>query len=83
MEERSLAFIAMNYGTLWLTKLFDPVVQGPMGTSKGYVITQGPLDETIVDFWRMVWEQQIRVIMMLTDFSEAGIVSCTLYYLCG
>ncbi|CAG7728688.1 unnamed protein product [Allacma fusca] len=55
-------------------------VRGPMSTSKGYIITQAPLEDTIVDFWRMVWEQQIRVIMMLTDFSEAGIPKCSEYY---
>lgn len=42
---------------------------------KKYIITQGPLEVTIVDLWRLVWEQQIRVIFMLTDFAEGGIVS--------
>jgi len=51
------------------------ISQGVNGEPKRYIVTQGPLDDTIVDFWRMVWEQQIRVIFMLTDFAEGGIVS--------
>jgi protein tyrosine phosphatase len=54
--------------------------RGAAGLNKSYIITQGPLDETIVDFWRMIWEQQVRVIIMLTDFAEAGIPKCAEYY---
>ncbi|ODM98705.1 Tyrosine-protein phosphatase non-receptor type 7, partial [Orchesella cincta] len=55
-------------------------VRGVNGEPKRYIVTQGPLDDTIVDFWRMVWEQQIRVIFALTDFAEGGIAKCAEYY---
>lgn len=32
-----------------------------------YVAAQGPKPDTVVDFWQMVWEQEIQVIAMLTD----------------
>ncbi len=50
------------------------IFQGANNANKAYIVTQGPLEETVVDFWRLVWEQQVRVIFMLTDFAEAGIV---------
>ena len=31
-----------------------------------YIATQAPMDNTPVDFWQMVWEQEVEVIAMLT-----------------
>ena len=45
-----------------------------------YISTQGPLDETIPDFWRMVWEQRARKIFMLTREVELGVLKCSEYY---
>jgi protein tyrosine phosphatase len=36
----------------------------PKGTSRRYIATQGPLDTTYRDFWLLVWEQGVRVIVM-------------------
>ncbi|CAL4068370.1 unnamed protein product, partial [Meganyctiphanes norvegica] len=54
-------------------------VRGPRNESKYYIATQAPLDETVQDFWRMVWEQESRVIVMITDFVEKGIDKCADY----
>jgi len=45
-----------------------------------YISTQGPLEETIADFWRMVWEQRSRKVFMLTREVEMGVLKCSEYY---
>jgi protein tyrosine phosphatase len=37
-----------------------------------YITTQGPLENTVSDFWRMVWEKQCGAIVMLTSVEENG-----------
>jgi protein tyrosine phosphatase len=49
-------------------------------TSKRYIATQAPLPETFKDFWRVIWDKQIPVIVMLTAESEGGRVKCHLYW---
>lgn len=31
-----------------------------------YICCQGPLDKTVNDFWLMVWQQEVRLILMTT-----------------
>ncbi|KAI8818360.1 protein-tyrosine phosphatase-like protein [Fimicolochytrium jonesii] len=43
------------------------------------IFSQGPLPETIGDFWQMVWEQNSSLIVMLTKEEERGRVKCSRY----
>lgn len=37
------------------------------------------MENTINDFWRMIWEQNSKVIIMATDLSESGVEKCAEY----
>ncbi|XP_043597905.1 mucin-17 isoform X2 [Bombus pyrosoma] len=54
-------------------------VRGPKNATKYYVACQAPMESTVTDFWRMIWEQQCKVIIMLTDLVENGVEKCTEY----
>ncbi|KAK6188729.1 hypothetical protein SNE40_004847 [Patella caerulea] len=55
-------------------------VTGYPDESKAYIATQAPLANTKADFWRMIWEQQSRVIVMLTAMDEHGHPKCAEYW---
>ncbi|XP_075588124.1 protein tyrosine phosphatase non-receptor pez [Dermatophagoides farinae] len=44
-----------------------------------YIAAQGPLPNTTLDFWQMVFEQHINLIVMVTNFSESGSQKCYIY----
>ncbi|XP_073793938.1 receptor-type tyrosine-protein phosphatase C isoform X9 [Danio rerio] len=49
---------------------------------KKYIAAQGPKDETIVDFWQMMWEQKSSIIVMVTRCEEGNKVKCAQYWPC-
>ncbi|XP_046750399.1 mucin-17 isoform X3 [Diprion similis] len=54
-------------------------VRGPKNATKYYIACQAPIESTVADFWRMIWEQQSKVIIMLTDIVENGVEKCVDY----
>lgn len=45
-----------------------------------YIVTQGPLAQTVADFWQMIWEQGCVVIVMLTRLQDNGYQLCHRYW---
>ncbi|XP_067368925.1 receptor-type tyrosine-protein phosphatase C-like isoform X4 [Channa argus] len=48
--------------------------------SKKYIAAQGPKEDTVSDFWRMIWEQQSSIIVMVTRCEEGNRVKCAQYW---
>ena len=42
------------------------------GSEKHYIATQGCLPTTVVDFWRMMWQENAQIIVMTTNEVERG-----------
>ncbi|KAL7854504.1 hypothetical protein SRHO_G00166940 [Serrasalmus rhombeus] len=48
--------------------------------SNKYIAAQGPKEETIGDFWRMTWEQNTSIIVMVTRCEEGNKNKCAQYW---
>ncbi|GAB5581512.1 receptor-type tyrosine-protein phosphatase H [Prionailurus iriomotensis] len=63
-------------GSDYINASFIPGLWGP----REFIAAQGPLPQTVADFWRLVWEQQSRTLVMLTNCVESGRVKCEYYW---
>ncbi|GMT14514.1 hypothetical protein PFISCL1PPCAC_5811, partial [Pristionchus fissidentatus] len=45
-----------------------------------YICTQGPITATIDDFWRMIWQEKCKSIVMLCNIVECGKKKCEQYW---
>ncbi|XP_008158195.2 tyrosine-protein phosphatase non-receptor type 7 [Eptesicus fuscus] len=46
-------------------------IRGYDGQEKAYIATQGPMPHTVADFWEMVWQEDVPLIVMLTQLRES------------
>ncbi|KAM9704932.1 tyrosine-protein phosphatase non-receptor type 12-like isoform 2-T2 [Menidia menidia] len=71
-----LAFKTTNQDTDYINANFIKGIDGP----KAYIATQGPLPNTVIDFWRMIWEYKVAVIVMACREFEMGRKKCERYF---
>ncbi|XP_036373405.1 tyrosine-protein phosphatase non-receptor type 12 [Megalops cyprinoides] len=65
-----------NQDTDYINANFIKGVDGP----EAYIATQGPLPNTVIDFWRMNWEYNVAVIVMACREFEMGRKKCERYF---
>ncbi|XP_026002743.1 receptor-type tyrosine-protein phosphatase R [Astatotilapia calliptera] len=54
-------------------------IRGYLGDDKAYIATQGPMVNTVNDFWQMAWQEESPVIVMITKLKEKN-EKCVLYW---
>ncbi|XP_056003643.1 receptor-type tyrosine-protein phosphatase alpha-like [Ostrea edulis] len=54
-------------------------IPGYLGNEE-YIATQGPKQNTVSDFWAMVWQENVSQIVMLTNLQEGTKVKCDQYW---
>ncbi|XP_028307166.1 tyrosine-protein phosphatase non-receptor type 5 isoform X2 [Gouania willdenowi] len=54
-------------------------IRGYAGDNKAFIATQGPLVNTVNDFWWMAWQEEAPVIVMITKLKEKN-EKCVLYW---
>ncbi|XP_031563928.1 receptor-type tyrosine-protein phosphatase F-like [Actinia tenebrosa] len=55
-------------------------IRGYEGRHISYIASQGPVERSVVDFWRMIWQEKTSVIVMLTDLIEGSKTKCKKYW---
>lgn len=54
-------------------------IRGYRGEPGAYIATQGPMANTLIDFWKMVWQEKVPIIVMITKLQEQNSVKCESY----
>ncbi|XP_070710307.1 receptor-type tyrosine-protein phosphatase R [Pempheris klunzingeri] len=54
-------------------------IRGYLGDNKAFIATQGPMVNTVNDFWQMAWQEEAPVIVMITKLKEKN-EKCVLYW---
>nr|XP_031530639.1 tyrosine-protein phosphatase non-receptor type 7 isoform X1 [Vicugna pacos] len=54
-------------------------IRGYGGKDRAYIATQGPMPNTVSDFWEMVWQEEVKLVIMLTRLRE-GKEKCVHYW---
>ncbi|XP_050953203.1 tyrosine-protein phosphatase non-receptor type 22 isoform X2 [Labeo rohita] len=71
-----LSLVTSKHDTDYINASF---IKGVLGT-RAYIATQGPLPNSVLDFWRMLWEYNVQVIVMACREFEMGRKKCERYW---
>ncbi|XP_019402350.1 PREDICTED: tyrosine-protein phosphatase non-receptor type 22 [Crocodylus porosus] len=71
-----LSLITSDTDSHYINANFIKGVYGP----RAYIATQGPLPSTVVDFWRMIWEYEVLIVVMACMEFEMGKKKCERYW---
>ncbi|TRZ16876.1 hypothetical protein HGM15179_010189 [Zosterops borbonicus] len=71
-----LSLITSDTDSHYINANFIKGVYGP----RAYIATQGPLPTTVIDFWRMIWEYEVLVVVMACMEFEMGKKKCEQYW---
>ncbi|XP_037354505.1 tyrosine-protein phosphatase non-receptor type 22 [Talpa occidentalis] len=71
-----LSLILSDEDSNYINANFIKGVYGP----KAYIASQGPLATTVLDFWRMIWEYSVLIIVMACMEFEMGKKKCERYW---
>ncbi|XP_009991217.1 PREDICTED: tyrosine-protein phosphatase non-receptor type 22 [Tauraco erythrolophus] len=71
-----LSLITSDEDSHYINANFIKGVYGP----RAYIATQGPLPTTVIDFWRMIWEYEVLVVVMACMEFEMGKKKCERYW---
>ena len=67
-SEPSSGYINANY------------ISGFKCESNSYIAAQGPMSNTINDFWLMIWTECVSCVVMITKLIERNKYKCELYF---
>ncbi|XP_054036939.1 tyrosine-protein phosphatase non-receptor type 22 [Rissa tridactyla] len=71
-----LSLITSDADSHYINANFIKGVYGP----RAYIATQGPLPTTVIDFWRMIWEYEVLIVVMACMEFEMGKKKCERYW---
>ncbi|XP_061196039.1 receptor-type tyrosine-protein phosphatase alpha-like [Saccostrea echinata] len=66
----------LSNGSDYINANFIEDAQG----QRAYIATQGPKSKTITDFWSMVWQEKLNIIVCLTNLKEGEKIKCSQYW---
>lgn len=46
--------------------------------NREFIITQHPMENTIMEFWQMMWDYNAQTVVMLTECDEVNGVFCSI-----
>ncbi|XP_070193979.1 receptor-type tyrosine-protein phosphatase epsilon-like [Littorina saxatilis] len=78
--DRNLVVLRDGYSVGTATDFVNASYVSGYKLDKQFIAAQGPRDNTVGDLWRMIWQEQITHVVMLTNIQEKGKPKCELYW---